>query len=162
MRVAQWIVAIVLVVVALIICIPGWIILTIILSPEEGPPQIVEELTGKLRAPNSGNVAEIDKNLIALLRRKFPVGTSEDSLKSTLLAQGFKPLPAPKADCIPPGQPPPMGRTITMCPTEDQSKILEYRWSRFPCASSIRVRWEVGDQREITYLAPRYGGWVCL
>jgi hypothetical protein len=115
------------------------------------PPSITEN---ELAGANWGNKADVDKNLTALLQRKFPVGTSEDSLKSTLLGQGFKPLPLPAANCIPPGQSQPVGRP---CPTYDRDKIFEYKWGDGAiCGSTITVRWATDDRRGITQLDSSY------
>lgn len=118
------------------------------------PPSIAES---ELAGANLENKADVDRNLTALLRRKFPVGTSEDSLKSTLLGQGFTPLPPLAANCIPPGQPQPMGKVFTNCPTYDRDKILEYRWGDGAvCGSTVTVRWATDDRRGITQLDSSY------
>ena len=117
------------------------------------PPPIVENT---LAGANFGNRDEVNQNLTVLLRRKFPIGTSEDHLKSTLSGQGFQPLPPPPANCIPPGQPQPVGRVFTTCPTNDRSKMLEYRWSGGVCGSTIAVIWATDDRREITHLDSSY------
>src|SRR5258707_9143210 len=49
------------------------------------PPPIVENT---LAGANFGNRDEVNQNLTVLLRRNFPIGTSEDHLKSTLSGQG--------------------------------------------------------------------------
>jgi hypothetical protein len=60
------------------------------------------------------------------------LGTSEASLRSTLLNQGFKPLSPPLSppptDCVPSGRSPPLRGVFTPCPTQDRSKMLEYVW----------------------------------
>jgi hypothetical protein len=94
--------------------------------------------------------------LTELFRRKFPTGTSGDTLRSTLLDHGFKPLPTPPADCLPPGQSGPIGRIFIPCPTEDQSKILRYGWAKGICGESITVRWSTDDRHEIARVDASY------
>jgi hypothetical protein len=117
------------------------------------PPPIAENT---LVGANWGNGIEVNQKLAAVIQRNFPTGTNEESLKLALAGQGFKPLPPPLADCIPPGQPQPMGRVFTICPTGDRSKMLEYNWSNLPCGSKITVSWTTDDRKKITHLDSRY------
>jgi hypothetical protein len=100
------------------------------------------------------NQAEVSRKLTELLQRKFPTGTSEDLLKSTLANQGFKPLPPPPGDCVPRGQSPPVGRVFTPC--YDPSNILKYDWGNGICGQTITVRWSTDDRHEITELHASY------
>ena len=117
------------------------------------PPPIAENT---LAGANWGNRVEVNQKLAAVIQRNFPPGTSEDSLILVLAGQGFKPLPPPSADCIPPGQPQPVGRVFTTCPTNDRSKVLEYNWRNFPCSSTITVSWTTDDRQKITHLDSGY------
>lgn len=122
------------------------------------PPPIAED---QLAGASWQNEAEPGAKLTTLLQRKFPIGTNEDTLRATLSSQGFKPLPPPPADCLPAGQPAPIGRVVTTCPTDDQSKILEYRWGGGVCAETITVRWWTDDRHAITDLDAAYHA-ACL
>jgi hypothetical protein len=117
------------------------------------PPPIAENT---LVGANWGNRVEVNQKLAAVIQRNFPAGTNEDSLKSVLASQGFKPLPPPPADCIPPGQVQPVGRVFTTCPTNDRSRMLEYNWSNFPCGSTVTVSWTSDDRNKITHLDSSY------
>jgi hypothetical protein len=113
------------------------------------PPPIVAEQfveARKLKAP------EISGKLTAQLLRDFPPGTPEESLKSTLLGQGFKPLPPPRADCVAPGQTPPFRQTFRPCPVGDRGWIVAYHWAIAVCGYSITVRWSADDERKIAGL----------
>jgi hypothetical protein len=145
-------------VVALFIYNPsGTVLLTaIFLQPllaNTRPPPIAED---QLAGANWQNQGEASRKLNGLLQRRFPAGTSEVTLRSTLLNQGFKPPPPPRADCVPPGQPTPVGRVFTRCPTGDQSKILQYEWGSGVCGQTITVRWSTGNDLKITSLDAGY------
>jgi hypothetical protein len=115
------------------------------------PPPIAED---QLVGASIWNLAETNRKLTASLQRKFPTRTSEDALKSTLLNQGFKPLPPPPGDCVPRGQLPPAGRVFTRC--YDPSDILRYDWGNGICHNIITVHWTTNDRREITDLNASY------
>jgi hypothetical protein len=104
------------------------------------------------------NWRDEDAQFATILEREFPVGTSEAQLKSTLLAQGFKPPPPSRHDCLPQGQPAPIGKMVFRCPTHDLSRELRYEWSRFPCGQQIVVWWTPGDKGDITEVKGVHGG----
>ncbi|WP_119270610.1 hypothetical protein [Taklimakanibacter deserti] len=140
-------------VVAFIILNPlGAVILLYSLVGNTHPPAIAEDQFAGASWPSR---TEASAKLTTLLQRKFPVGTSEDALRATLSSQGFKPLSPPPADCLPAGQPAPIGRAVTTCPTHDQSKILEYRWG-VVCGETITIRWWTDDRHAITGLDAAY------
>src|SRR5688500_11203499 len=117
------------------------------------PPPIAEDQLAGASWPSQ---TEASAKLTTLLQRRFPIGTNEDTARSILLSQGFKPLPPPPADCLPVGQPAPIGRAIAHCPTHDQSKILEYRWGGGVCAETSSGRWWTDDRHAITELDAAY------
>ncbi|MBO0696205.1 MAG: hypothetical protein J2P56_08915 [Verrucomicrobia bacterium] len=102
------------------------------------PPSIVRD---QLKGAGLRNKHEVSRKLTALLRRKFPTGTSEGALKSTLLNQGFKPPPQPPADCVPPDDRGVVRRSYNICPPYDPGKALLYSWGNFPCGQTLVVRW---------------------
>jgi hypothetical protein len=99
-----------------------------------------------------------ERKLTAVLEKKFPVGTSEDVLKSALLKEGFKFLGPPHPECVQPGQRP-TGRIFALC--YDPTKILDYYWISIGCSETVQVKWEVDDQRNIMRVEGIYGS-VCL
>jgi hypothetical protein len=117
------------------------------------PPAIAQ---GQITAQDWGHWHDVSRKLTGVLEREFPVGTSEAALKSTLRGQGFKPLPAPPADCLPAGEAAPVGRVVDQCPTGDRSRILRYAWGSFPCGATITVQWTAGDNGAITHIAGWY------
>ena len=141
-----------LVSVALVILYPSSAFLTIAilidaLVANTDPPPIVED---QLAGVDFRTQTEASRKLTALLQRKFPVGTNEATLESTLLNQGFKRLPVPPIDCLPPGQPVPAGGVFPVCPTHDANKTLKYRWGSVVCSQNIIIRWSADDRRNIT------------
>jgi hypothetical protein len=65
-----------------------------------------------------------DARWSAVLQQKFPPGTSEALLKSTLLSQGFKHVSSPPPNCLRPGERPKVGVVFVEC--YDSTKQLEY------------------------------------
>jgi len=125
------------------------LILALLLQPllenTHPPPIAADQLAGA----TFQNQSETNRKLNALFQQKFPAGTSEATLKAILLDQGFKPLPPPRPDCLPEGQPAPLHRTITRCPTGDRSRVLEYDWSRGICRATIDVTWSAADGQTV-------------
>jgi hypothetical protein len=109
------------------------------LVANSGPPAIAE---GHITNKDWLHWEDASKKFTAILVRKFPAGTSETVLKSTLLAQGFEapspPSPALIVGCIPEGKPKPVGRSYTLCPNWDVKRTLEYDWGGLPAASMYR------------------------
>jgi hypothetical protein len=120
------------------------------------PPAVAN---GQITTEDWGHWDAASRKLTAVLERKFPTGTNETGLKSTLLGQGFKPPPSPPPDCLPRGQPAPVGRAYTPC--YETSNILQYDWGHFPCRETITVWWTTGDNGEVTYINGSYHG-ACL
>jgi len=121
------------------------------------PPILGDQLAGA----NWRTEAEAGRKLTAFLQGKFPAGTSEGTLKSTLLNQRFKGPPVPPADCLPPGHAAPKDRASNSCPTDNPNKSLTYNWSNFPCDQRITIRWATDDSHNITLIKGIYSQW-CL
>jgi hypothetical protein len=66
----------------------------------------------------------------ARLRREFPPGTPEQSMVTSLAAQGFV--------------------------VDSQAREATYTWKRFPCLYSLSVRWNVGPTREVEVIEGGY------
>jgi hypothetical protein len=94
-------------------------------------------------------------DLTPFLRQRFPLGTNETVITTTLLRQGFR-LPKPPSACGPPA-----GQVILPCPVRQPSRTLEYEWSQFPCGDKATVWWTVGDHGAITDIGGRHSR-VCL
>lgn len=136
------------------------ILLAMLLNP--GPPPIAE---GQLAGSNWMHSEETGRKLTAVLERRFPNGTPESDLTSVLLRQGFRPIPPPRADCLPPGQHAPVGVVFTNCPTaeekERQKRALEYRWGNGVCGDYVQIWWSVDDRQAITRVQGSYNE-ACL
>jgi hypothetical protein len=95
------------------------------------------------------------RKLTALLEQKFPTGTTDSVLKSELLGQGFKFLPPPPPNCLPPGQSAPVGVVFTPC--FDPTNKLKYEWSDgFVCGDSLLVTWSTNGRGESTRIEAHY------
>lgn len=122
------------------------LVVAVILQPvlsNTQPPPIAE-----------GQTAE--EELSRIFERKFPPGSNESALRTTLLRQGFKYPPTPAQQCLPAGQPAPVGGAFYRCPTYDPSKMLEYQWNNFPCGETILVFWSAGENGAITQIKGEY------
>jgi hypothetical protein len=126
------------------------------------PPPIAE---GQITPEDWTHWDEAGRKFTAVLARRFPSGSNEATLKSTLLAQDFHFPKPPPTNCLPPGQEAPIGVVYYRCLTSDAMKALErtlvYEWGRFPCTKSLSVQWSAGDRGEITNVRGSYYG-VCL
>jgi hypothetical protein len=101
------------------------------------PPPIAE---GIVLVSDPTRFAEVSARLSSVLQQKFPAGTSEAVLKSTLQRQGFKPIPPPPADCVRPGVTPPIGRVFVQC--YDATNQLRYEWGDgLVCGATVAVAW---------------------
>ena len=130
--------------------------IAVILQPIVGntrPPPIAQD---QLAGMDWRTEKEASKRLTTLLHQRFPAGSSEVELRSTLLSQGFKQPPPPRPDCVPPGQTGPIGMSMTHCPTYDRSKVLEYSWGNVACSQSISVLWSTGGSETINGVDARY------
>jgi hypothetical protein len=91
----------------------------------------------------------------AVLHQKFPPGTSEATLKSTLLSEGFTPVPPPPANCLRPGDRPKVGVLYIEC--YDSAKQLKYKWNEgLVCSSTMSVAWTTDDTGALTSVKGGY------
>ena len=131
------------------------IIVAILVSPlftnSKPPPMFDADIAGMWTKWD-----EAGRKITAHLQQQFPTGTTEAALKSALANQGFKPLPPPRADCVPAGRQMPVGITYTPCPTRDPSKTLVYKWGGGVCTSTISVHWDANDDKVVTKLDGGY------
>jgi hypothetical protein len=91
-------------------------------------------------------------DLNTFFRQKFPVGTDETIVRTTLLQQGFT-RPHPALACRP--------RNGDPCPAYDLSRTLEYAWGRIPCGNQVVVWWTASDHGAITDIGG-YHHFACL
>ena len=136
----------------------GRVVVRILLQPLTAnmhPPAIFADEMAGSQPPDW---AETGRRLTARLHQKFPLGTTEDTLQKALLAEGFKPLPPPPSDCVPPvqkGQLLHVAHPRTICLPQDQSKSLRYVWGG-GCDRTITVRWSTDDRSTVTLLDGYY------
>jgi len=125
-----------------------------------------ERLTANTRSPAmfadqlaaASDRDETSRQLTARLQREFPLGTTERTLKTALLAQGFTPIDAPE-NCVQPvqhGEPLRLDGRVAVCPPQDQRKSLKYQWGSGACGSTIWVRWSTDASEVITLLDGYY------
>lgn len=118
------------------------------------PAMFADEVDGAQGSPQ-----EISRRLTARLQHDFPLGTKEETLRSTLLAQGFRPLPPPPLNCVQPvehGKARPAEPGLKICPPQDQRKSLQYQWRVQACSSTITVRWSIDASDTVTLLDGHY------
>jgi hypothetical protein len=130
----------------------AWLLFAILIGPlvsNTRPPPMLED---QLAHTDLRNRDKISQKLTAFLKLKFPAGTAETSLKSSLSEQGFKSLPPPPANCVPADKEATAQVPYSPCPTYDRSKILQYGWGYGVCGSTITVSWKIDDHRELTDL----------
>jgi hypothetical protein len=101
------------------------------ISNTHPPPILEDQLAGHGEESNS----DASRRLTAFLQRRFPTGTSEGTLKSTLLDQGFSPYREGGYD---------------------PNKTFEYMWGRLPCGASLTVSWTADDSGKIDKVTSAY------
>ncbi|HUI96948.1 MAG TPA: hypothetical protein VLX44_14410 [Xanthobacteraceae bacterium] len=107
------------------------------------PPPIAE---GVVLTGDPTRIMEVGARLTTVLQQKFPVGTSESVLKSTLSRQGFKPVPPP-ASCLMP---------MATLPAAE-CKQLKYEWGDgLVCAATMWVAWTTDDKGGIASVRGSY------
>ena len=130
-----------------------------LLANTKPPAMFADQIVG-----TSASQQEISRQLTARLQQEFPLGTKEERLRSTLLAQGFRPPPAPPENCVQPvenGKARPPEKGMSICPPQDPARSLQYRWSFLVCSSTITVRWSTDDRDTVTLLDGHYHS-VCV
>jgi len=123
------------------------------------PPAIFAD---QLLTPPVADKAETGRELTARLQHEFPVGTTQATLKETLLAQGFRPVEPPQ-NCVQPVRNGELNsdRRSTVCPPQDQSRSLTYAWDDGACGATVWVRWST-DASEVITLLDAYYHSACL
>jgi hypothetical protein len=153
--------------VALIAAFPiiGWVPLVMVINSfaNSNPPAIFAD---QIKAASWKNLEIASQSLTGEIQRHFPYGYDATELKSALIAQGFRALPAPPADCVPRTEPIPPKLPFPWCPTDEEERqrkqSLVYYWGGLPCSHSITVLWDANDQSRITRLRAVYLGPACL
>jgi len=85
------------------------ILLIALLLNDSRPPPIAQGVITELDPPRFETAS---KKLTEALQSKFPIGSREEILKSSLLGQGFRSVEPPPSNCIPPGQHAPVGVVV--------------------------------------------------
>ena len=89
-------------------------------------------------------------NFETVIRRRFPPGTSEQSLRQVLIGQRFKQDPGFPPACVGhSGQTVKDGGVMMECPAEDPSRTLFYYWGGFPCSNVLIVDWSADSAARI-------------
>ena len=164
-RAVRWIgltsLGLVILVAALIVTVPQMRLVALLIAgrlfADQAPPPIARGITLRQWFVDAGRT---DAELTAALEHNFGLGANEEVLRSTLLAQGFKPLPPPPADCLPADQKPPLRKVYVPC--YSTKNILRYEWNgNLVCLDAIAVTWRTNDKREITEVKGSYSS-ACL
>jgi len=125
------------------------------------PPPITDGIT----CTNVRSCDEANRAFTVILRRRFPVGSHENALRSALVSQGFRPLPSSITTCLPRGRQPIIGKMVIDCPAWDPNwsprNYLQYGWGRPPCGSELNVMWSVDASGRIAHIEGRYD-YTCL
>ena len=102
----------------------------------------------------------------AILRHRFPPGTPESLLRSTLMAQGFANFDNPDVStCQQKDRAPSSLGTVLDCPDWDPHwdphNRLTFGWGDMACSDVLTVQWSADAAKNITHIA---GGhyYVCL
>jgi hypothetical protein len=153
---------------ALLIFTPGeaLLLIGILVQPlfyNTRPPPIAED---QLAGANWYKNDDASRNLSMLLQRRFPAGSSEGTLISTLLGQGFKPLRlAPnQGRCLPQyeARVDPNGHTMrARCDAYDPNKTYQYSWAGGVCGADVTVWWTTDDRGNLVKVLGAYDS-VCL
>ncbi|HXC55053.1 MAG TPA: hypothetical protein VNU97_07145 [Rhizomicrobium sp.] len=118
-----------------------------------------------IKCDNWRNCSQANAAFTEVLRRRFPLGTPENVLRSTLLAQGFRTLPVSITACLPRGQEAPIGKLVIECPAWDFNwnprDYLAYGWGGPPCGTDLSVKWSADKSGKITHLEGYYD-YTCL
>jgi hypothetical protein len=127
-----------------------------------GPPPIAQGVITKMDWPH---FEAASKKMTEVLQSKFPVGSKEDILRSSLLGQGFRSMEPLPTNCIPPGQAAPVGVVFYRCLTpqaeEQRKKTLVYEWGNGICREKLFVIWSSDQLGVLTDVRSHYDG-ACL
>ena len=158
-RAVKWVGAtaagLVIAVVVLIVVSPKMRLMAVVivsfLFADQTPPPIAKGIVLRQWFADFGGA---DAELTAALER-IGLGANEDTFRSSLVAQGFKPLPPPPADCLPAEQQHPVGKVHVPC--YSTKNILRYEWNgNLVCLDTIAVTWRTNERREITEVKGSY------
>lgn len=129
---------------------------------DPGPPPIAQ---GVITQEDWPNFEAASAKLTRVLQSKFPIGSKDDVLRSTLMEQQFRPMEPPPPDCIPPDQQAPAGVVFYLCLTPEQEekrkRTLVYKWGGGVCVSTISVVWSSDETNALTHVEGSYYG-TCL
>jgi len=138
------------------------ILLIALLLNDSRPPPIAQGVITELDSPRFETAS---KKLTEALQSKFPIGSREEILKSSLLGQGFRSVEPPPSNCIPPGQHVPIGVIFYQCLTpaqeEQRKRTLVYKWGGGICTEFVYVTWSSDELGTLTHVGGRYYG-ACL
>jgi hypothetical protein len=126
-----------------------------------GPPPIA----GDADCHDWRNCEKASRQFDATVARRFPLGTPQQVLETTLLQQHFERDPHQPKTCTPRGARSPIGVLTIECPEWDPhwdpKNALVYRWGRFPCGSTVGVIWSADRKGRIVH-REGYFEYACL
>lgn len=95
-----------------------------------------------------------------ILLDRFPLGTSEITLRHALVAQGFRPDAHSVKRCLRRGEQPPLNVWVVSCPPWDQNwdprNFLRYDWGGLPCENELAVMWSSDKNSLLRHLEGHY------
>src|ERR1700704_6466562 len=116
--------------------------------PIYSPPPILIEAFGGFCLGFVGGGPETDRRLTEFLLDRFPAGSSEAMLRSTLLDQGFQNF-LPLDYCQSPVD---RGHQViqsALCATVDPARALIFRWAVM-CRHDVQVEWSAMEGRLVS------------
>jgi hypothetical protein len=141
------------------------LVMSVLIAPllnNSGPPPIAQ---GVITKEDRLHFQAAGKKFTETLQSRFPIGSREDVLKSILLGQGFRSAKSPPPNCIPLGQPVPVGVVFYRCPTpqeeEQRKRTLVYEWTNGICGQTLFVIWSSNELGALTDVRGHYSG-ACL
>ncbi len=126
-------------------------LLGVALQSDPGPPAIAAGID----CHDWRDCEETSRRFDAIVARRFPLGTAQSALEDTLLAQNFRRDPNMPKTCTLRGVQRPIGVLTIECPDWDPGwdprNELVYHWGRFPCGSTVGVRWSADRTGRIVH-----------
>lgn len=126
---------------------------------DPGPPPIAQ---GVITQEDWPHFEAASIKLTKVLQSKFPAGSKDDVLRSTLTSQNFRPVDPPPSDCVPADQPAPAGVVFYPCLTakqeEERKRTLVYKWGSGVCMNTISVIWSSNEMNALTHVEGTYYG----
>jgi hypothetical protein len=130
------------------------LVLAIILSNWHPPKMVVDYISGD--DWRRDRTVDTSRKFTAFLEQKFPVGTDEANVRSSLIEAGFKPVSGVgRSECEKPVEIEPIGWAFVTCKVP--FNFFEYIWSGgIVCGHSLIVQWSKEDSGGIVRIVGNY------